>query len=262
MRDRPDQGHPVLQRPGVAGQRCAACPERRMQPFDVCGVEHAVALRAASERLHACGGAIHHAALRIAAAPPLVACDDVGDQDGAPGMPPPPALPCAPRIAQGRAHRPDVRAPPIGAPQQRTARGTAAAALKQPSDQRQGARRAALAAQPHARRDHHGQRHPHEAAWCLAAQRIGVPLPQGAWSLDHLRVPGVARSVRADPPIRDRACVEAPCRHHRWHGTPRGELRHDEAPHRSRGAQAVTHRPCGSATRLRARVAAEPLCLL
>ena len=56
-----DQVHPVLQCQGVAGQRpaaarqrCEAFPERRIQPFDVCCVDHSVALRAASERLDAC----------------------------------------------------------------------------------------------------------------------------------------------------------------------------------------------------------------
>src|ERR671923_1319096 len=58
--------------------------------LNVRGIDHAVALRPTSERLDACGGAIHHAALRVDDPTTLIAFDHLGDQDVAPGPPPRP----------------------------------------------------------------------------------------------------------------------------------------------------------------------------
>src|SRR4029434_2467411 len=57
--------------------------------------------------------------------------------------------------------------------------------LDQPSDQGHVTLLTDLAAQPQARLDHHGQRHPHDAALLLDADLIGLYLPPG---------PGVFRS--------------------------------------------------------------------
>jgi len=59
------QEHPLVQCQGLACQRPAPTSqgskpftERRVEPFDVCRVDHPVALRATSERLDACRRAI------------------------------------------------------------------------------------------------------------------------------------------------------------------------------------------------------------
>ena len=71
-----------------AGQ---AFPERRVQPLDVRRIDHPVPLRPASERLHACRRAIDNAAFGLDHPPPLVALDDLGDQDMAPRTKPGPS---------------------------------------------------------------------------------------------------------------------------------------------------------------------------
>ena len=70
--DRAYHEHPLVQRQGVtcqrpaaARQRCEAFPERRVEPFDVRRVDHPVAVRAPSERLDTCGGAIHNRHYRV-----------------------------------------------------------------------------------------------------------------------------------------------------------------------------------------------------
>ena len=102
--DRAHQEHPLVQRQGVACQRPAparqrreAFPERRVQSLNVGGIDHPVALRPASERLHACRRAIDNAAFGRDHPPPLVALDDLGDEDMAPRTQPGPSAlaPCA-----------------------------------------------------------------------------------------------------------------------------------------------------------------------
>ena len=83
--------HAVLQRQRTARQRAtAACQrgqtltERGVEPLDVGRIDAPVALRAPSERLDACRRAIDHAAFGLDHPSPLVALDDLGDQDMAP----------------------------------------------------------------------------------------------------------------------------------------------------------------------------------
>src|SRR2546423_6851657 len=89
--DRADQVHAMLQRqcvarerPATARQRCEVFPERRVEPLNVGRVDDPIALRAASERLHACRCAIDNTTLRFDDAMTLVALDDLGDADMAP----------------------------------------------------------------------------------------------------------------------------------------------------------------------------------
>src|SRR4051795_7355456 len=119
--DRPHHEHPLVQCQGLACQRPAPTrqgskpfTERRVEPFDVCRVDHPVTLRATSERLDARWRAIDNAALRVNDATTLVAFDHLGDQDVAPGLQPrPPARARAHRIAKGLANRSDVSTQPI-----------------------------------------------------------------------------------------------------------------------------------------------------
>jgi hypothetical protein len=64
VRDRAHHAHPLVQGPGLAGQRPApprqrreAFPERRVPVLDVCRLDDPIALRAPSERLDAGGPA-------------------------------------------------------------------------------------------------------------------------------------------------------------------------------------------------------------
>src|SRR5690242_3180321 len=86
--NRTDQIHTMLQRQRVARQRSAtacqrreALPERRVQPLNIGRIDDSLALRPASERLHACRCPIDHAAFRRDYPPPFVALDDLSDQD-------------------------------------------------------------------------------------------------------------------------------------------------------------------------------------
>ena len=123
--DRTDQVHPVLQRqglacqrPATARQRCEAFPKRCVEPLHVRCIDHPVPLRPASERLHACRRAIDNAAFSLDHSPPLVALDNLSDQDMAPRTQPWPSTLARTRgIAKGLANRPDVRAQPIGTEQ-------------------------------------------------------------------------------------------------------------------------------------------------
>jgi len=61
VRDCADQEHPRVQSQGLACQRLAstrqrreAFPKCRVEPLNVRGVDHPIALRAAAERLNAC----------------------------------------------------------------------------------------------------------------------------------------------------------------------------------------------------------------
>src|SRR5712692_1265348 len=90
--DRANQIHPVLQRlpptrqcPAAACQRCQALAEGRVEPLDVGGVDDAVPLRAASERLDACRRALYDAPLDIDDTPLGIAFHDLCDAEVAPG---------------------------------------------------------------------------------------------------------------------------------------------------------------------------------
>src|SRR4029450_8403237 len=108
----------ACQRPAPTCQRREAFPERRVQPLDVCRIDDAIALRALSERLDACGRAVDNAAVGLDDTAPLVALDHLGDQDVAPGAQPrSPTFARVYGLAKGLANRPDIRAQPIGAEQ-------------------------------------------------------------------------------------------------------------------------------------------------
>src|SRR6266567_967830 len=86
-----DEIHTVLQRQRAARQRAtSACQrgqtltERCVEPLNVGRIDDPVALRAPSERLDACRRAIDNAAFGLDHPSPLVALDDLGDQDIAP----------------------------------------------------------------------------------------------------------------------------------------------------------------------------------
>ena len=93
--DRPDEIHAMLQRQRAARQGAtSACQrretltERRVEALDVRRIDAPVALRTLSERLDACRRAINNAAFSLDHPAPLVALDDLGDQDITPGTQP------------------------------------------------------------------------------------------------------------------------------------------------------------------------------
>ena len=93
--DGTDEIHTVLQRQRTARQRATTACQRGetltecgVQPLNVGRIDDAVALRAPSERLDACWRAIDNATFRLDHPSPLVALDDLGDQDMTPGTQP------------------------------------------------------------------------------------------------------------------------------------------------------------------------------
>jgi hypothetical protein len=85
--DRPDQIHTVVQCqcaphqcPTSAYQWGEAFTERRIQPLNIGRIDHASALRAAPQCLHACRCAIDDTPFRLDHQPSLVALDHLGDQ--------------------------------------------------------------------------------------------------------------------------------------------------------------------------------------
>src|SRR5215510_822577 len=264
------QEHALMQRQGVACQRTATprqwrevCPERRVQPLNIGRIDHPVPLRPASERLYACRCAIDDAAFGLDYPPPLVALNDLGDQDVTPWTQPGPStLTRAYRIAKGLANRPDVGAQSIGTEQQRTVRGTAPHPLDQPPDQRHVTLLADLAAQPQACLDHHGQCHPHDAALFLDADLIGLHLPQVPWSFDQELLHRLPLVTGACPPISDGALVKPKSRHDRLQGTPMSEQGHHEHHGLCRGTQPIEDSPFAGAEGFVTLVADEALLLL
>jgi hypothetical protein len=245
---RPQRQSVTCQRSPPACQRRQAFPERRVQPRNGRRLAAPSALRPASAGLHACRWASDAAALGRAPPPPLVALDDVGHQDVAPGTQPRPS-------ALARVHGRPNGLPPGAArgyqasstAQPGTTGRTAPAPLDQPPAQGPVARGAALTAPPQARRAPDGQRPPHDAALVRDTELVRVHLPQGTRSLDQRLGHGWALLARASPPRRDGALVAAKSRHARVHGPPIGAHGHDEAHRRGRGAQPIEDRACGGA---------------
>src|SRR6266446_4044566 len=200
--------HAVLQCQRTARQRAtSACQrgqtltERCVEPLDVGRIDDPVALRAPSERLDACRRAIDNAAFGLDHPSPLVALDDLGEQDMAPWTQPGPSTRARMYgIAKGLPNGPDVRHQAIGTDQQGTMCRTAPHALDQSSDQRHVTLLADFAAQPQARLDHHGQCHPYDAALFLHADLIGLYVPQVAWWLDQMLLHGLPLFPGACPP--------------------------------------------------------------
>jgi hypothetical protein len=133
--------------------------------------------------------------------------------------------------------------------------------LNQSSDQGKVPLLTALAAQPQAGLDHHGQRHPHDAALFLDAQLIGLHLPQVPWSFDQALLHRLPLATGACPPISNGALVKPKSRHDRLHRTPMSEQGHDEHHGLCRGAQAIEDRTSAGAEGFVALVTDEALLL-
>ena len=95
-------------------------------------------------------------------------------------------------IAKGLANGADVRHQAIGTDQQGATCRTAPHPLDQPPDQGHITLLADRTAQPQARRDHHSQRHPHDAALFLDTEFIGLHLSQVPWLFDQVLVHGLS----------------------------------------------------------------------
>ena len=75
-----------------------------------------------------------------------------------------------------------------------------------------------LAAQPQARLDHHGQRHPHDAALFLDADFVGLHLSQVTRLFDQALLDGLAPGARSGPTNR-RPSARRSQTPPRWRGT-------------------------------------------
>src|SRR5215510_16263551 len=133
--------------------------------------------------------------------------------------------------------------------------------LNQSSDQGHVALLADLTAQPQACLDHHGQRHPHDAALFLDTEFIRLHLSQVPWLFDQIFVHRLPLSTRASPPSSHRALVKSKSRHNRLHGTAMSQQGHDDDDGFCRGAQPIEDRACGGAEGFVALVADEALLL-
>src|SRR5215510_9764497 len=133
--------------------------------------------------------------------------------------------------------------------------------LHQSSDQGQVTLLTDLAAQPQACLDHHGQRHPHDAALFLDADLIGLHLPQVPWSFDQELVHRLPLATGAGPPSSNGALVKPKSRHERLRRTPMSEQGHDAHHGLCRGAQAIEDRTSAGAEGFVALVTDEALLL-
>src|SRR5437899_1455123 len=164
-------------------------------------------------------------------------------------------------IAKGLPNGPDVGHQAIGTDQQGTMGRTAPHALDQSSDQRHVPLRTDFAAQPQTRLDHHGQRHPHDAALFLHADLVGLHLPQVARLLDQMFLHRLSLIAGTCHPTRYRPLVIAKCDDDRLEGTPVGQERHYQAHRLRRGPQAIEGRAFRGAERLLTRCAEKALVL-
>jgi len=267
--DRAHQEHTLVQRQGVTCQRPATprqwrevFPERRVQPLNVRRIDHPVPVRPASERLHACRCAIDDAAFGLDYLPPLVALDDLGDQDIMPGTQSwSSALARVHWVAKSLPNSPDIGHQAISTDQQGPTCRTASHPLDQAPDQGQVPLLADLAPQPQTRLDHHGQRHPHDAALFLDADLIGLHLPQVPWLFDQGLLHGLPLAPGACPPIGNCPLIKPKRRHDRLERTPMGEQGHDDDHGLGRGAQPIEDSPFAGAERFVTLMADEPLFL-
>jgi len=180
----PRQGVPC-QRPAAARQWCEAFPERRVASLPGRRRAHAVPLRPAAARLHACRCAINPAACGLDDTAPLGAREDVGAHRVRPRTQPrSSACPRRPGRATGLPYGAAVCHHAIGtAPQGLTSR-TASHAHQHPPDQGQVPRLADRTAQPPARLAPHSACPPHAAALLLDAALIGLYLAHVPWLFD------------------------------------------------------------------------------
>src|SRR3977135_2897882 len=183
--DGTDEIHTVLQCQRTARQcttpacqRGQTLTERGVEPLDVGRIDDPAALRAPSERLDACRRAINNAAFGLDHPSPLVALDDLGDQDMAPWTQSGPSTRARVHgIAKGLPNGPDGGHQAISTAQQGTMYGTTPHAFDQASDQRHITLLADFAAQPQAGTDHHRQGHPDNTALFFDPDLIGFHLP-------------------------------------------------------------------------------------
>jgi hypothetical protein len=249
-------------RPAAARQRRQTLTERRMQPLDRRRVDAPLTLRAPPERLDACRRAIDHAACGLDHPSPLVALDDLGEQDMAPGTPSGPSTRARVHgLAKGLPHGPDVGHQAISTAQQGTMCGTTPHAFAQSSDQRPITLRTDCAAQPQAGTDHPRQGHPDHTALFFDPALIGLPLPQVARLLDEMLLHRLSLGAATCRPPRYRPLVRAKRDDERLEWTPVGQQRHHQAHRLRRGPQAREGRALRGAARLVALCADKALVL-
>ena len=192
--DRTDQIHAMLQSrctarqcSAASGQRRQSLTERRVQPLDVCRVDHPVALRAAPEGLDACGRTSNNPALHLDNPPLHIALDDLRDADIAPGAQAgTPQRTRMYRITERLTNGANIGAQPICTQQHRATQGTGTYPLDQTPNQHHVTLLTDFASEPQAGADHHRQSHPHDAPLFLDADLVGLHLPEGPRSLDHM----------------------------------------------------------------------------
>ena len=248
-KDRAHHDHPLMQcqglacqRPAPARQRREALPKRRVEPLHVRRIDHPVPLRPAAERLHTCRCAIDHTTFGLDHPPPLVALEDLRDQDMPPRPPPwPPTRPCA------RDHDRSPAWPGWRTPRHRDSpagRRAAQRLTRAVSRRIKGTSRCSLTSPPSHKRVVTSMASAiHTIPPCFLTRKlIGLDLSEVTRLLNQIRVPDLALTARPGPPICAGALVEAKRGHDRLHGTPMGEHGHDEDDSLCGGAQLIEDR--------------------
>jgi N-acetylneuraminic acid mutarotase len=143
-------------------------------------------------------------------APPLVALDDLRAEQSTPDPKRRlPASACRDLISQGLARGPHIRAQPVRTHQNAADERRATHPTHQAPDERQITIDREFAAEPQARTDHHGHRHPTDRALDSHPQLVGLHLPELSRLLDEVLVKALAVRASAREPRGDRAFVEA-----------------------------------------------------
>lgn len=216
--ERSHQVHAHFQRPTLPRQpapsphqRSQALPKGRIQSFDEGRVDHAATLRAGQHLLDVGLRAFVNAAVNPDHTSLLILLDRLRDENFLPGLQTrTPRLSSRHGFTKNRANGTNIALQAIRAKQQTEGQGTGTSAhsLDQPRNQGEIAAMAHLAAQPQARRDHHGQGHPGDAALKFHAQFIHLHLAEIARAGNELLLNRLAMFSGAVAPIADGTLVE------------------------------------------------------
>jgi hypothetical protein len=262
--DGPDQVHPPAQGVGLASQGSPPATEA-VQPLAKGGVESfnegdidlAPSLRLLDDRVDLFCRALNDASHDADDAPPSVLFDRLSDANVRPRLQEgTPTSAVADRVAEDAAHGGDVGLQSIGAKQDRSGQRRRAATdlLDQTGDQAQISLDRDHPAQPQARLDHQGHRHPHHLPLFFDTKLIGLHLTDFPWLLDQVVVHGLAVLPSTLVPVPHCPLVQAKGGYNGLHRTAMGEQRHHHRHHVLGFLQPVERRPPGLRKRLVADV--------
>ena len=134
----------------------------------------------------------------------------------APATPPRAPLPTGLHgITTSLAHRPYIGADAVRTTHEWAVCRSAAHPRHEPANQGQVALYTDLASEPHAGTDHQRQGYPHDVAWRLHADRVGLHMAQITWLFNQILLDSLPLLPCTCPPRRHRPLVEPAGRHDR-----------------------------------------------